>query len=57
MIRFHVRDSSSMMSSHTQRAYWALHRVLLRRIGLTALLIGAFATITPPCTRNLSIRG
>ena len=32
-----------MMSSHTHCAYSALHRVLLRRIGLTALLIASVA--------------
>ncbi len=32
-----------MMTHHTHRATWALHRVLLRRIGLTALLIAGVA--------------
>jgi HD-GYP domain-containing protein (c-di-GMP phosphodiesterase class II) len=34
------------MSNPTRRVYWALHRVLLLRIGLTALLIAGAAAVT-----------
>jgi len=37
-----VTCSAKSRANHTRRAYWALRRLLLRRIGLTALLIAGW---------------
>jgi hypothetical protein len=34
------------MTNPTRHAYWALHRALLLRIGLTALLIAGVAAVS-----------